>query len=93
MSKATLFQPGLKLGGLSEGEHLVALGSSELFPFCHGLRHATFPASGDSFGLAVARKPHSLTQKFIVEAASEKKVRHLACFDDSDTSDDSVQGH
>ena len=31
--------------------------------------------------------PRSSTQKFIVEAASEKKARHLACFDDSDASD------
>ena len=45
VSKATLFQPGLNLGGLSEGEHLTALGGSELFPFCHGLRRDTFPIS------------------------------------------------
>ena len=45
VSKATLFQPGLNLGGLSEGEHLAALGDSELFPFCHGLRRDTFPIS------------------------------------------------
>ena len=56
------------------------------------LRHATFPVNGDSFWLAVARQPHPSTQKFIVEAASEKKARHLACFDDSDASDDSVRG-
>ena len=43
-------------------------------------------------GFHCLRKPRSSTQKFIVEAASEKKVRHLACFDDSDASDDSVQG-
>ena len=93
VSKATLFQPGLNLGGLSEGEHLAALGGSELFPFRHGLRRDTFPASGDSFWLVVARQPCRVAQKFIAEAASEKKVRHLACFDDSDASDDSVQGH
>ena len=91
MSKATLFQPGLKLGGLSEGEHLAALGGSELFPFRPLTPFvSTFPASGDSFGLAVARKPHSLTQQFIVEAASEKKARHLGCFDDSAGSDGDV---
>ena len=44
-------------------------------------------------GFHCLRKPRASTQKFIVEAASEKKVRHLACFDDSDASDDSVQGH
>ena len=44
-------------------------------------------------GFHCLRKPRSSTQKFIVEAASEKKARHLACFDDSDASDDSVQGH
>ena len=48
------------------------------------------PVNGDSFWLAVACQPRSSTQKFIVEAASEKKARHLACFDDSDASDDSV---
>ena len=74
----------------TEGEHLAALARSELFPFRHGLRRDTFPVNGDSFWLAVARKPHSLTQKFIVEAASEKKARHLACFDDSDASDADV---
>ena len=51
------------------------------------------PFHGDSFWLVVARQPCRVAQKFIVEAASEKKVRHLACFDDSDASDDSVQGH
>ena len=45
VSKATLFQPGLNLGGLSEGEHLAALGGSEPFPFRHGLRRDTFPIS------------------------------------------------
>ena len=49
------------------------------------------PFHGDSFWLAVARKPRSSTQKFIVEAASEKKARHLACFDDSDASDADVR--
>ena len=94
VSKATLFQPGLNLGGLTEGDHLAALGGSELFPFWPLTPFvSTFPVNGDSFWLAVARNPHSSTQKFIVEAASEKKVRHLACFDDSDASDDSVQGH
>ena len=44
-------------------------------------------------GFHCMRQPRSSTQKFIVEAASEKKARHLACFDDSDASDDSVQGH
>ncbi len=43
-------------------------------------------------GFHCMRQPRSSTQKFIVEAASEKKARHLACFDDSDASDDSVQG-
>ena len=43
-------------------------------------------------GFHCLRKLRASTQKFIVEAASEKKVRHLACFDDSDASDDSVQG-
>ena len=57
VSKATSFQPGLNLGGLSEGEHLAALGGSELFPFCHGLRRDTFPFHGDSFWLVVARQP------------------------------------
>ena len=38
-------------------------------------------------GFHCLRKPRSSTQKFIVEAASEKKARHLACFDDSDASD------
>ena len=33
VSKATLFQPGLNLGGLPEGEHLAALARFELFPF------------------------------------------------------------
>ena len=52
VSKATLFQPGLNLGGLSEGEHLAAFGGSELFPFCHGLRRDTFPISwGQLWGL------------------------------------------
>ena len=41
-------------------------------------------------GFHCMRQPRSSTQKFIVEAASEKKARHLACFDDSDASDDSV---
>ena len=45
------------------------------------------PFHGDNFWLTVARQPRSSTQKFIVETASEKKVRHLACFDDSDASD------
>ena len=77
----------------TEGEHLAALARSELFPFRLLITFAaTFPARGDSFWLAVARQPRSSTQKFIVEAASEKKARHLACFDDSDASDDSVQG-
>ena len=57
-----------------------------------------------TFGLPAPRKgepfeerisPHTsarrVTQKFIVETASEKKVRHLACFDDSDASDADVQ--
>ena len=38
-------------------------------------------------GFHCLRNPRSSTQKFIVEAASEKKARHLACFDDSDASD------
>ena len=42
-------------------------------------------------GFHCLRKPRSSTQKFIVEAASEKKVRHLACFDDSDASDADVR--
>ena len=50
------------------------------------------PARGDSFWLTVARQPRSSTQKFIVGTASEKKVRHLACFDDSDASDADMQG-
>ena len=43
-------------------------------------------------GFHCARQPRSSTQKFIVEAASEKKARHLACFDDSDASDADVRG-
>ena len=71
--------------------HLVA---SSYSPFdCSLHSQPLSPFHGDSFWLAVARQLHSSTQKFIVEAASEKKVRHLACFDDSDASDDSVQGH
>ena len=42
-------------------------------------------------GFHCLRKPRSSTQKFIVEAASEKKARHLACFDDSDASDADVR--
>ena len=61
VSKATLFQPGLNLGGLSEGEHLAALGGSEPFPFRHGCAATLSPFHGDSFWLAVARNPHSST--------------------------------
>ena len=43
-------------------------------------------------GFHCMRQPRSSTQKFIVEAASEKKARHLACFDDSDASDADVRG-
>ena len=50
VSKATLFQPGLNLGGLSEGEHLTALGGSELFPFCHGCAATLSPQAGIAFG-------------------------------------------
>ena len=50
VSKATLFQPGLKLGGLSEGEHLAALGGSELFPFCHGFAMPLSPQAGIALG-------------------------------------------
>ena len=42
-------------------------------------------------GFHCMRQPHPSTQKFIVEAASEKKARHLACFDDSDASDADVR--
>ena len=42
-------------------------------------------------GFHCLRNPRSSTQKFIVEAASEKKARHLACFDDSDASDADVR--
>ena len=50
MSKATLFQPGLNLGGLSEGEQLAALGSFEPLPFRLLIAFAsTFPVNGDSF--------------------------------------------
>ena len=75
----------------TEGEHLAALGSFESFPFRLLIAFASaFPVNGDSFWLAVTRNPRSSTQKFIVEAASEKKARHLACFDDSDASDADV---
>ena len=43
-------------------------------------------------GFHCMRQPRSSTQKFIVEAASEKKARHLAYFDDSDASDADVRG-
>ena len=50
VSKATLFQPGLNLGGLTEGEHLVALGGSELFPFRHGFAMPLSPQAGIALG-------------------------------------------
>ena len=49
MSKTTLFQPGLNLGGLSEGEHLAALARFELFPFRHGFAMPLSTFHGDSF--------------------------------------------
>ena len=53
----------------------------------------TAPVKGSLMknGFHCLRKPRSSTQKFIVEAASEKKARHLACFDDSDASDADVR--
>ena len=50
VSKATLFQPGLNFGGLSEGEHLAALGGSEPFPFRHGFAMPLSPQAGTAFG-------------------------------------------
>ena len=41
----------------TEGEQLEALDSFESFPFRHGLRRDTFPASGDSFLVAINRLP------------------------------------
>ena len=44
--------------GETEGEQLAALGSSELFPFRLLITFAaTFPVSGDSFGVEIARYP------------------------------------
>ena len=50
VSKATLFQPRLNLGGLSEGEHLAALGGSEPFPFRHGCAATLSPQVGIALG-------------------------------------------
>ena len=61
-------------------------------PQSHFVRQLPVKGSLMKNGFHCLRKPRSSTQKFIVEAASEKKARHLACFDDSDASDDSVRG-
>ena len=36
----------------AEGEHLVALGCFESFPFRHGFAMPLSPVNGDSFGLS-----------------------------------------
>ena len=76
VSKATLFQPGLNLGGLSEGEHLAALGSSELFPFRHGFAMPLSPQAGTALGFSA---PHTLSRSPAVRRISHGgAIFHIA---------------
>ena len=50
VSKATLFQPGLNLGGLSEGGTVKQLCCFLLFPFRHGFAMPLSPRAGTALG-------------------------------------------
>ena len=85
VSKATLFQLGLNLGGLSEGEHLAALGDFVPFPFRLLTPFvSTFPVNGDSFWLVVARQPCRVAQNFIATPSplpcATRKIQSLRAF-------------
>ena len=77
-----------KAGGVKKEESSLGIVNPSVKPSVCQL-----PVKGSLMvnGFHCMRQPRSSTQKFIVEAASEKKARHLACFDDSDASDADVR--